>query len=50
MTALQDWLSSAVNPRTVKSLVWDMLRGALPEGRTKTGDDLPLLARGLERC
>lgn len=50
VTALQDWLSiGPVNPRNVKSLVCDLLRGAREE-QNEPSYDPPRIRPGIERC
>jgi hypothetical protein len=50
MTALQDWLSySPVDPRNVKALIVDAIRGLTSEEPEKAAEPT-LMGRGIERC
>jgi hypothetical protein len=56
MTALQDWLSNRpVDPRNLKDLIRDAIRGLTPDSADDEADavkdaELTLMGRGLERC
>ncbi len=53
MTALQDWLSdrpaNPLNPRNLKALICDALRGGSSD-ESETRSEPTLMGRGLERC
>ncbi|MCT7659759.1 hypothetical protein [Mycobacterium deserti] len=52
MTALQDWLSSTIDPRSIKALIWDTIRGSADDQPSAVAEVAapPLIRRGLERC
>jgi hypothetical protein len=50
VTALQDWLSiRPVDPRGLKTFLWDALRSLTADEPAKTDEPQPM-RRGLERC
>ena len=56
MTALQDWLPiRPMDPRSLKALICDAIRGLNPDESPKAAEPEPLheptlMGRGLERC
>lgn len=49
MTALQDWLSNTIDPRSLKSLFWDTFRGSADDQQADAPEPI-LIRRGVERC
>ena len=49
MTALQDWLSNSIDPRTLKALICDTIRGSADD-RQQVRSEPTLIRRGVERC
>jgi hypothetical protein len=59
MTALQDWLNIPSDPRSIKELIWDVIRGRTSDEPAEVAEmsaemsevaEPVLMGRGLERC
>jgi hypothetical protein len=55
MTALQDWLNIPSDPRSIKELIWDVIRGRTSDEPTVVAEmsevaEPILMGRGRERC